>query len=279
MSGFEIDGNKIVIRYGDREVATTDGTLLQFLTNEQVFSGSITFPNVTKTRIYLWYALVARFVGDNFTVIDQAQNIVGAPPQEYSNTTILAPAVSGADIFIGRIQLSRTTSPSHTWLGQPLSTVVPTNVQISLNSASTLLVEMAPGISRALTIDVEGGNLVAKIQQSVGPPSGNFGRQGNWSGSMIPPNSTSDSTRRKSENVSASGSPSLPIWWNESTGWQRQQNASGTIGPGGVLAAITLAERTQWSGPDRDTFVPYSDPTNYTSTYSITVRGRFGRRS
>lgn len=276
MSGFEIEGNQIVIRYGAREVATTGGTLLQFLTTEQTITGSVTFPNVTKTRLHMWMYNVLRAPGDNFRVVHIAQNAVGAPPQEWSGDVILAAVPSGADIFIGRIQIAQTVAPTHSWLGQPLTPVVPAGVQMSLNSASTILVEMAPGISRALTIDIEGGNLVAKLQQSVGPAAGNFGQFGDWS-QRIPPNSfPPENVRQGAENTSASGSPALPIWWDETTRHQVQINTVGIIDAGN---AILDADLTRWGGSQRDVFAPYSDPTNYISTYAITVRGRFGRRS
>ncbi|RYE44615.1 MAG: hypothetical protein EOP21_07070, partial [Hyphomicrobiales bacterium] len=132
MSGFEISGGRIVITNGARTVATTGGTLLQFLTAEQSIFGSISFPDANKVQLYQWRYRVTRGAGDNFITGREAGCAVGALPQEWSGQVTLAAALSGADIFIGRVVLTRTASPSHTWLAQPLSPIIPTSVAIPI---------------------------------------------------------------------------------------------------------------------------------------------------
>jgi hypothetical protein len=276
MSGsFELLGDRFVITNGDRTVATTNGTLLQFLTAEQAFTSTLTFPDINKSRLYQWQYRLTRAPFDQFFMVREAGNAVGALPQEWSSSPVIASAPAGADIFIGRVLLSRTTAPSHTRLGQPLAPAVPTGVEIPLVGGTSMIVETGPGISRAMTFDIEGGNLVAKLQHSVGPAAGNFGTNGAMP-PQVPPNSTNDNFRRGAENVSASGVPALPVWWNASAPYFISEGTefSTGIGPGGL--AIGWANRARYGGPDE---APYTDPTNYTSTYAVTIRGRFGRRS
>jgi len=271
---FEIIGNRFVITNGSRVVATTEGTLLQFLTSQQTFSTTLSFPNINKSRLYQWQYRLTRGTGDRFSMIREAGNAVGALPQEWSNNTVIAAIPTGADIFVGRILLNRTVNPSHTWLGQPLVPVVPMNVNTPLVGGTSLVVEQGPGISRAITIDIEAGNLVAKLQHSVGPPAGNFGTNGAMP-PQVPP-TLSDDFRRGAENTSVAGPAALPVWWSTDFPYFISQLAtfSGGIGPGGL--AIGWAEQAKLGGVSE---APHIDPTNYASTYSATITGRFGRRS
>lgn len=273
MSGFEISGGRIVITNGARTVATTGGTLLQFLTTEQTYSTSLSFPDASKTQLYQWQYRVTRASFENFSVIRDAITAVGALPQEWSSVPIISAVPAGADIFIGRIALSRTANPSHTWLGQPLSPIVPTGVEIPVVGGTSILLEMGPGISRALTIDIESGNLVARLEHSVGPPAGNFGSNGVVP-YALPPN-TSDNFRRGAINTSVAGSPALPIYVLPGAISQMAAYTS-VMDAGSNSGGQGFANRAQLGGADQ---VAYSDPTNYGSTYAITLKGRFGRRS
>lgn len=275
MSGLEISGGRIVITNGDRVVATTGGTLLQFLTTEQSISGNVSFPDASKVRLYQWQYRLSRKPGDEFRMIREAGNAVGALPQEWSSQVTLAPALPGADIFIGRVVLSRTGAPSHAWLGQPLNPVIPMGVAIPITSATSFIVEMGPGISRAMTVDIEAGNLVAKLEQSVGPAAGNFGTHGHMPPS-VPPNSTSDSIRTGAENTAVGGIAGMPVWWDLGTFVSQATEYVGLVGPGGVGRAIPWANALKVGGADE---ITYSDPTTYGSTYALSIQGRFGRRS
>lgn len=275
MSGIEIADGRMVITNGARTVATTGGTLLQFLTSEQSISGSISFPDANKVRLYQWQYRLSRRPGDEFRMIREAGNAVGALPQEWSSQVSLAPALSGADIFIGRVALARTSGPTHAWLGQPLSPVLPMGVSIAITGATSLIMEMGPGISRAMTIDIEGDNLVAKLEQSIGPSAGNFGTNGNMPPS-VPPNATSDSIRTGAENTAVGGVAGLPVWWDLGAFVSQATEYVGLVGPGGVGGAIPWANALKLGGANE---IPYSDPTNYGSTYTVSIQGRFGRRS
>ena len=272
MSGFSYEGGQMVIRYGDRRVATTGGTLLQFLSDEEVFSRDITYPDANKNEIYAWRYVSTRAPGSNFALEILAQSVVGARAQEWETTHVLGPAPAGADLFLGRATLTRTIAPSHTWLGQTISPVVPQGVAVQ--STGSILVEAALGISRTLTIDVDGGNLIAYLQHSVGPIAGDFGQWGTMPVSFAP-TSTGDNTRDGGENT---GTPALPVYWRDTTPYRKtfQLIYEGTIGPGSIAEASGAANATKQGGASD---AVYADPTNYSSTYALMVRGRFGRRS
>src|SRR5690606_6008273 len=140
---------------------------------EQTFSTSISFPDAVKTQLYAWKYTTTRAPFDNFVINLTYRTAVGAQPQEWANTVVLGAAPAGADLFVGRAILSRTSAPSHAWAGQDITPVIPSGVEIQLTGS--MLVELAPGLARALTIDVVSGQLVASLQHSVGPAAGNFG--------------------------------------------------------------------------------------------------------
>lgn len=285
MSGsFEIVGDRFVITNGDRTVATTNGTLLQFLTAEQEFTGSISFPDATKNQLYSWAYFIRRSASPDFESQFRGDvswfSAVGARPQEWSSTVVLGAAPAGADLFVGRIVLSRTSAPSHTWAGQTISPVMPTGVQIQLGGS--MLIELAPGLARALTIDVVPnanpslpGQLVASLQHSVGPAAGGFGQTGTVPAvaptTSIPP----DNVNSGLENITTSGVAALPVFWRLFAPYYNSGNVEGS-GFQGQLAVGTYVNSCRYGGGRA---AAYDDPTNYASTYSLTVRGRFGRRS
>ncbi|MET3899662.1 hypothetical protein ABIB57_003624 [Devosia sp. UYZn731] len=269
MNGFSIEGGRIVIDYGSRRVATTGGTLLQFLTGAQSFSTSIGFPDANKVPLYQWLGTIQRAVGDNFLAHREARPLVGARPQEWGNTIILGAAPAGADLFIGQATLVRTAAPSHTWLGTPIAPVIPQGVAIQLTGS--MLVEMTVGITRGLTVDIVGGNLVALLQHSVGPAAGNFTTSGEVPLDYPSVSSSPGNLHQGAENNAPSGA-AIPVWWSSLV--QGTQSFSGSISGGPNARAYANASRYGGSAQ-----VGYSDPTNYASTYSLVVNGRFGRRS
>ena len=273
MSGFWVEGGQLVVEHGPRTVATTNGTLLQFLTDARTFSQSISYPDIDDVELYQWRGSVQRAPGDNFRAYRFARTVVGARPQEWSNSIVLGAVPAGADLFIGQATLQRTSAPSHTWLGTTITPVIPQNVPIQLTGS--MLVEMTAGLCRSLTVAISGGNLVATLQHSVGPAAGNFTSHGVVPmvapSTSIPPNDFNVGI----ENVAPSGA-ALPVWWPTTTGSnfiEGSGTTSGVIG-GGQASAFCNSVRRSGSTP-----VQYTNPTNYSSTYSLTVTGRFGRRS
>jgi hypothetical protein len=268
MSGFEVSNGRLVFTYGDRQVATTGGTLLQFLTEEQEFTASVSFPNASLGEIYAWSYQAAYQTGPYYQIGITAQSVCGAYSQEWDHTQVLGAAPAGADFFVGRAVLSRTASPTQTWIGQTIFPVVPEGVGIPVGTNGSMLVEAALGLSRALTIDVEGSNLVAILQHSVGPVAGNF-RQ--W-GIMPPSYPGSPGTNNGGENT---GTPALPVYWRDDSPY-RKTGVWQTDSTLRANATLVAAGRTRQGGSEA---ASYPGSPDYSSTYALTVRGRFGRRS
>lgn len=277
MSGsMRYESGELVIRNGSRATFTTAGDLVQFLTTEQTYSASLAFPDVPKGELYGAAYDIDYTAGGGgpsqygYDIINVAG--VGARPQEWSNTITLGSVPSGAEVFIGRATLSRTVAPSHGWVNGTISPRVPMGVGIQITGSFTLEQEL--GFGRGLSIYIADGSaarpgtpgqLVAHIQQSVGPACGGAGV---W-GTLIAPNQDSIG----GENVFPSGGGIL-VYQNPSAPYTN--SISGTTfaadyyAPGGLLDIVASMLRGGSSA------AVYSDPTNYASTYSLTVQGRFG---
>lgn len=273
MSGFDIIDNRMVITYGGRTVSSTDGTLLQFLSSEVEYTFNLSFPDANKGQIYLFGGSIQRAPGDNFFGIRRAQSMVGALPQEWSNTATIAAKVAGADLFVGRFSATRTVSPTHTWMTQTITPLIPTGQFVQINGGSAI-VEAAAGICRSITFDVDASNLIVKQQQSVGPVAGGFGSSGvpiAIPSTSIPPNNITSGF----ENIGVSGE-AFPVWWSSSAPYYIDEGVPSVGGTPPGRTSQVFANNARYGNPNA---VPYLDPTDYTSTYSFTLRGRYGRRS
>lgn len=82
---------------------------------------------------------------------------------------------------------------------------------------------------------------------------------------QILPNSTNDDFRTGAENVCEDGGSAIPVWWREDAQYYFAQQSiyEGTNPPFGVGADMAS----------------HDNSLDYTSIYSIIVRGRLGRRS
>lgn len=270
MKGWDWEGGQFRIVNGDRIVATTGGTLLQFLTDQQTFSTTLSFPDANKGQLYTFSYGTTYASGGNYATNVAFRTAVGALPQEWSDTIVLGDAPAGADIAVVHVVLSRIAAPSHAWLGQTLAPVFPQGVDIQLWGSMNL--EMGPCITRGLTVDIVGGELVAIIDQTVGPEAGNFTTYG-----YIPPTEPTtvfDNFRGGTENVAPSGA-GVPVWWSDSSPYSKIESGtwSGPLAPGNPTA---FANDRRYGG---SAAAYYDDPTDYSSTYSLTVKCRFGRRS
>ncbi|SMQ65826.1 hypothetical protein SAMN06295905_1326 [Devosia lucknowensis] len=277
MNGYEwLDGQFRIVN-GDRVVATTGGTLLQFLTAQQTMSATLSFPDALKGQLYTFSYGTTYAAGGNYRTNTACRTAVGARPQEWTQTIELGVAPAGADIAAVHVILNRTAAPSHTWLGQVLAPVFPMAQEIQLWGSMTL--EMAPCITRGLTVDIVPnvdpslpGKLVAIIDQTVGPAAGNFTSYGH-----IPPTEPStvfDNFRGGTENVAPSGA-GVPVWWSDASPYSKVESGewSGSLAPG---SPTVFARARQYGGAQA---AAYIDPTNYASTYTLTAKVRFGRRS
>lgn len=270
MSGFELfdDETKMRITLGSRTVFTTDGTLINLL--PPAFDISVTtpisFPDILKDFHYNWrHGFDYTSGGGGLVAFDSACfcNLT-ALPQEFQNQADIATAPVGADIFVGKLILTRTHAPSHTWNGVAIQPKQPQGLQIPFVSGS-LLLEAEVGLTRACSIFVSGGLLKLNWQQSVSTPPGGwvlYGSAFNW---LAPADGGGG------ENVfgSAAGLPILQV---------------STVNVPAVSEAADLFnrrwdQRTRYGVGANQCPLPSYGSYDYGSTYQITVTGSFGRRS
>lgn len=268
MSGsFGIEDGKILIRKDDRVVSTTDGSLMQFVTGITNFSANINFPDVPKREIY-GFSWLSRynFFEEVYRGDLSAHSFVGAAPQEWNNTIILGSVPNGADDFMGRISLTRTSSPSHSWWDSPMTVLPPQGVPIQL--AGSILLEQQYGFARALTIQISGSNLIAFVQQSTGPGAGYQSSWGNASPPFAAPGNGGTNT--------SVGGPSTPIYRSYSNPYYKVVTGFEGSDPVSIWSVSGGMATYNKGGANQ---AVYSDPTNYSSTYSVNVSLRWGRRS
>ncbi len=268
MSGsFGIESGQIVIRNGSRVVSTTNGTLVNLLPAANDYSSTINvvFPDFTKDYLYNW-----NWVNDYFANPNGANSVaedntcttqVTVVPQEWSDTTVLAAAPSGADIFVAMVRLNRTVNPSHSWGGSAIGVLPPANVWLPFTGS--VLVEAEVGMCRAFSLYLSGGNLVLHRQQSVGVPPGGWGTYGNSGFSFFAP---ADGTGGENVYGSAQGIPVVQI---------DQQDSAATIESVNLLTPQFKTNHRR--GGANACSVSLS--TNFGSTYSVEITGKFGRRS
>lgn len=281
MSGsFAIESGQMVVRKDDRVVLSTSGTLVNFLPQKTNIVQQIVFPNFDLDFLYHW-----EFQSDYRQIPDRvygwaayAQAAVTAIPQEYEVEVPVIAVPVGADIFWGSVTLTRTQAPATPWLGVSITPLVPVGVSIPMTG--TMLVEAGFGMARALSFYIQGGFLIARIEQSVSVAPGGYGTYG---------------TGVKSNEDSAGG-------WNWSSTYQPNFPGTGPTNPArnglpvydpatapyvvagsGTIAANAAGQPT----PSAAVFTySYGQPNgaaipsaNYQSVYSVNITGRFGRRS
>src|SRR5690606_38391456 len=115
------------------------------------FSQNCVYPDVPKGEIYLFaydvdYSSLAAGYGYTFT----NASCVGAQPQEWESQLVLGSAPDGADIFWGKVSLTRTVNPSHSWGDESLTPRVVQGQYMQITGS--MLLEQARGLSRVLSV-------------------------------------------------------------------------------------------------------------------------------
>lgn len=258
------------ITYGPRTVLTTDGTIINLLPPSYDLNTTfnIVFPDIRKGWSYNWrHSYSYTSLGNQVGYSSRCNSFLTALPQEYSDETTVAAAPSGSDIFIGRITLTRTGAPSHTWNGQVIQPLQPVGQIIPFVSGS-LLTEAVFGMSRAFSLYVSGGSLRLHRQQSVGPPPGGWGMYGTSFNYLSPANGSGGENVNQGED----GLPILEVSANQSADYQQQSQ----------LFSDPYSQRSRlgYTGFGAATCtIPNLSNYNYSSTYQATLTGSFGRRS
>ncbi len=270
MNGFSIESGQLVITNGSRTVSSTEGTLVNLLPTQVTFTAeTLAFPHPPMDYCYAW-GFVQDFIGsaggsDNYDQSNTGQVFFTATPEEYESTTVLMAAPDGADIFFGMVKFTQTTAPTHTWYSRDLAPLLALDVWIPWNGSG--LIEAALGITRLVHLAIEDGDLVLVAQQSVGPPMGGGNRY--WGDTNQSPY-LQDAEGGEFVPGSAEG---FAVWTSTSSPYRKSSgrgvSTSSLTGPSDYTT-----HRSGGSDP-----VDTTNPTDYTSTYSVDIVGQFGRRS
>ena len=261
----------ITIKHDGRTTFTTDGRLVNFLPTESVYTFNASFPDAVKAKAGFWYWSIQWSppgAPSAYGWHSLGMAGVAAAKQKWTNIIVLGDAPPGANLFLGRARLTRTVSPNTTWMGQ---TVTPPDFAGRwIPVAGSMLLEQAVGFARAISIYVangtpgrEGpvGKLVAYLDHTV---SGNCGGYRAWGDPVY-------TTGRGGENAWFGGGASGQLIWTPSALGPSKKQSSG-VASGSIF--LTQPDRHKWNGSDPPV---YDDPSNYASTYSIELAGRFGR--
>jgi len=269
MKGFEFDpgASRISFINGTRTVASTDGTLVCFLPEADNFIDtiSVVFPDVPTSIFYNHWWVSQYTTGDVYIMDEGCVTGVVATPWEWEDTTVLAAAPDGADIFASKVRINRTGNPS-TWGGATIDVLPKQNVWIPFTGS--VLCEAELCMSRAFSLYIDGGDLVLHRQQSVGPPMGGYGAYGSSSpvGAGGGPGVTSTGGTN-----SALSEQGFLVYTIES-----KSIASYPEDPFGLGNPPNKPVANAYGGAQQCSI---SDPTNYQSTYTVDIIGKFGRRS
>lgn len=271
LSGFGLSSGHFKVFRNSRTVLTTEGTLVNLLPTLQSFSGlTVDYPDPPKDYIYAWRGYQnygfnpAPSTPDSYAQSNTAQVFFTRTPQEWESAQTLMSAPDGADIFFGLLRITRTLDPTHTWYWQTLNTLQPSGVWIPWQGSG--MMEVALGLSRALHLSIEGGSLKLVAQQSVGPAIG--GAVHEWGDY---PSIFVIGQDNEGGNFQTGTTAGFVTWTSSSSPYRKSSSrvVNTDFSPGSFNT-----HRISGSDPCDTT-----DPTSYRSTYSVDVKGYFGRRS
>lgn len=274
IGGMEIDpiSGQLKFPYGSRVAQTTDGTLINLLSTLRSWTGKVlTFPQPPMDYAYGWSGSQNwgfnpdPNIPDSYAQNNQCQVWFTALGQEYQAGQTLMAAPAGADIFFGFVKLTRTAAPGHTWYGRNLDPVLPVGQWIPWNGSGML--EAGFGLTRLMHLAIEGGNLRLTAQQSVSdkPMGGLPSEFGAY------PSIFTFKGDKSGGHFMYGTTPGFVVWMSTAAPYRKSSNR--TINTDSTPSGYATHER---GAPDQCSTV---NPTNYVSTYSVDVKGYFGRRS
>ena len=263
--GFSIIDGQMVIEKDGRIVSTTEGTLVNLLPSAYDFEDtiSVVFPDFTKDYAYNWQWLNDyNSFADTVAQDNSCTSAVSVPAQEWSSETDIADIPSGVDFVFGLVRINRTAAPSHSWGGNTIEMVQPSNVWIPFSGS--LLLEAEVGMVRAFSIYQSGGKLKLHRQQSVCTPPGGWGSYGDPGFSGFSP---ADGNGGEWLYGSSPGLPVVTI---------QTRDSAPNIEEVFTVGMPDYKENHRLGGADA---CSTSLSTNFSSTYQVEVVAKFGRRS
>lgn len=171
-------GGDLTIEYGARTVLDTAGNFVVGLpsSSDYVNTISVSFPDFSKALAWNWQWETIYNGGSNYASGNRSDVYISVLPQEWSATTILAAVPAGCNFFASKVRLNRTTSPTKTFNGQTVGVKPDQNVWIPYTGS--ILVEAQLNMARAFSLYIDSGNLILHRQQTIGPAPGGFQQYG-----------------------------------------------------------------------------------------------------
>lgn len=245
---FKTESGELVARDGSRVVFTTAGipiVLLPAAHDLALGPIAVNYPDAPKDNFITYHN---KYVSLGNSRQESAQSGITATPQQWNAGYILAAMPPKCDHLLVSALLQRTAAPSHDWGYEPLIVRPPQNAWIPM--PGSMLLEAAAGISRLLHVYPSGGNVILELDQSVSVAPSGYG--------------TRTVTTAEFWNVSCAVTEGLPVYMP-------------TGAPYFTSGIYTGTGNTHGRG--RPGQPSLADPTNYASSYALSLRLRFGRRS
>lgn len=286
MSGIDLSAGVLTISNGARTVIDTSGRMVSLLDSTHDYNATfnVTFPDFTKGWAYTWrwyLAYSAGSGGKTYARLEEGDAFITAPPQEFSADTVLDAAPAGANLVAALVKISRTTAPS-TWFGQPIGVKPPPSVFVPLYGS--MLMEAELGMARAMSLYINGsGNLVLNRQQSVGAAPG-YTDGGAPEHTMAfqnpasPPGGGGVDVQGGEWAYDGTGLGML-VYTDPATMHGAINHGTVTLGAPGYPAPLADYRRTTASHTVGSSALPVTDPTDYTSVYSVQIKAKYGRAS
>jgi hypothetical protein len=280
--GFEFGPGKFSINYGGRKVAGFDRRHVTMLTsdNDLSISTTMSFPDVQKSWAYNWQWVVqgAGFPNPQYDLGNSGDGYITAIADEWSQDTVLGTVPGGCNLAAMLVTLAQTTAPATTWNGTAVATVAPLGEAIAFTGS--LLLEVALGMTRAMSVIIEDGNLILRQQQSVGPPPGGFGAYGSFGSTVLPAHynaSGGSAWLGGGEWVYGPNGPGIPIYHD---GTMHAATTSSFAASSSSTPVPILEGRRYnpgvWEGAGA---VPVTAATDYSSAFSLEITAKLGLAS
>lgn len=270
--GFVFDTTKFVWQDGSRVAMTSAGDMVSLLPTKQTFSATLTFSDPPKDRVYLWTYDVAEVPLSSPTTFQKGEGCtswVAATPQEQEVVQVLDTPPSGAELFLGRVRLHRSTAPLSTWRGRTLG-VLPKQDQW-LPWYGSCKIEEEDGITRLMHLYLDAADsykLKLVAEQSVVDPPNGFGTFGH-----MPPGISNPTGNGGGELVNKNGVNGFPIMMIQSKSRGYDAPVSGSAAYGGSAGSPSQF-RVSGTSP-----CSTADATNYQSVYTVDVELFYGKAS
>lgn len=265
-----ITGRITITKSGRTVIDSGVGKMLALIPTIVDIKKTITFPDFKKDIRNLWWFDTS---GGGTTVSYQgtSQNFITAIPQELKTTIVLGLVPKGVNHFQGRIKIARTKAPS-TWMGQ-VPPVRPKENQWLLFNGGSLMMERRRNMTRLLHIFISGTNLVAQVQQSVGPAPGGYGAHGDQYG--ITNSFVEKATGSLESFVKVAGTPIYTDLSHFKQIFPKDTKPVGGSSPYFYPEYFSVVSNMKLGGTNAPSTL---DPTNYASTYTIELQGQYGHR-